>query len=82
MNVPSATRADTTGSTTTSTSTTGDSSSMFMQLLLAQLQNQDPMSPMDGNQLASQMVQLNLLDEVTQIQQDVAQMTSTPASSQ
>ena len=38
------------------------------------------MSPMDGNQLASQMVQLNLLDEVTQIQQAVAQMT--PSSGQ
>ncbi len=82
MNVTSATQADTAGTKTTSTSTSSDTSSTFMQLLLAQLQNQDPMSPMDGNQLASQMVQLNLLDQVTQIQQDVAQMTSTPASGQ
>ena len=80
MNVTSATHADTSGSTTPTTSTTSDTSSVFMQLLLAQLQNQDPMSPMDGNQLASQMVQLNLLDEVTQIQQDVAQLGSTPAA--
>lgn len=80
MNVAATTYADTTGSSTTSSSTTSDTSSVFMQLLLAQLQNQDPMSPMDGNQLASQMVQLNLLDEVTQIQQDVAQLT--PSSGQ
>jgi flagellar basal-body rod modification protein FlgD len=80
MNVTSATHADTAGSGTTSASTTSSTSSVFMQLLLAQLQNQDPMSPMDGNQLASQMVQLNLLDEVTQIQQDVAQLGSAPAT--
>lgn len=80
MNVTSAPQADTAASKTPSTSRSGDSSSTFMQLLLAQLQNQDPMSPMDGDQLASQMVQLNLLDEVTQIQQTVAQMASTPAS--
>lgn len=63
----------------TSSTANGDSSSMFMQLLLAQLQNQDPMSPMDGNQLASQMVQLNLLEEVTQIQQAVTQLTTKPS---
>ncbi len=80
MNVTGTTHADTAGSGTTSASTASSTSSPFMQLLLAQLQNQDPMSPMDGNQLASQMVQLNLLDEVTQIQQDVAQLGSTPAT--
>ena len=37
------------------------------------------MSPMDGNQLASQMVQMNLLDQVTQIQQDVSQLTAAPS---
>ncbi|HLH08042.1 MAG TPA: flagellar hook capping FlgD N-terminal domain-containing protein [Terriglobales bacterium] len=64
----------------TSTPKPSDTSSIFMQLLLTQLQNQDPMSPMDGNQLASQIVQLNLLDQVTQIQQLVSQMV-TPSKS-
>jgi flagellar basal-body rod modification protein FlgD len=81
MNVSPAMKAATSGNTTqTTSSTSNDTSSEFMQLLLAQLQNQDPMSPMDGNQLASQMVQMNLLDQVTQIRQAVAQLT-TPAAS-
>ncbi len=80
MNVTGTNYADTAASGTTSSSTTSSTDSTFMQLLLAQLQNQDPMSPMDGNQLASQLVQMNLLDEVTQIQQEVSQLT--PASSQ
>lgn len=80
MNVSSIMKADTAGDTTqTTSSTSSDTSSEFMQLLLAQLQNQDPMSPMDGNQLASQMVQMNLLDQVTQIQQDVSQLTAAPS---
>ena len=77
MNVSSIMKADTAGNTSQTTGSTTDStSSEFMQLLLAQLQNQDPMSPMDGNQLASQMVQMNLLDQVTQIQQDVARLSA------
>jgi flagellar basal-body rod modification protein FlgD len=80
MNVTGTTYADTAAGVTPSSSTTSGTDSTFMQLLLAQLQNQDPMSPMDGNQLASQMVQLNLLDEVTQIQQEVSQLK--PANSQ
>jgi flagellar basal-body rod modification protein FlgD len=40
---------------------------MFMQLLVAQLQNQDPTSPVDPTTFTSQLVQFNMLDQLTQI---------------
>jgi flagellar basal-body rod modification protein FlgD len=40
---------------------------MFMQLLVAQLQNQDPTNPVDPTQFTSQLVQFNMLDQLTQI---------------
>jgi flagellar basal-body rod modification protein FlgD len=43
--------------------------SMFMQLLITQLQNQDPLSPMDPSTFVSQLVEVNNLDQVTQIHQ-------------
>ncbi len=49
-----------------STSGTG-LDSMFMQLLITQLQNQDPTSPMDPSTFVSQLVEVNSLDQVSQI---------------
>jgi flagellar basal-body rod modification protein FlgD len=63
--------APTTASTSTSSSTSNNSLSstqtMFMQLLVAQLQNQDPTSPVDPTTFTSQLVQFNMLDQLTQI---------------
>lgn len=53
---------------------------MFMQLLMTQLQSQDPMSPMDTNTFVSQLVQFNTLDEVTQIRDLIQTLANaTPA---
>ncbi len=40
---------------------------MFMQLLVAQLKSQDPISPMDPTQFVGQLVDLNSLSELTKI---------------
>ncbi|ARC55706.1 Basal-body rod modification protein FlgD [Frondihabitans sp. 762G35] len=40
-------------------------SQMFMQLLVKQLQNQDPSSPMDTNAMISQTTQLAMMEQVT-----------------
>jgi flagellar basal-body rod modification protein FlgD len=55
--------------TSSSTSSTSASStqSMFMQLLVAQLQNQSPLNPVDPTQFTAQLVQFNMLDQLTQI---------------
>jgi flagellar basal-body rod modification protein FlgD len=39
----------------------------FMQLLIAQLQNQDPTSPMDGSQMAAQLAQFSSLEQLQNI---------------
>ena len=40
-----------------------------MQLLITQLQNQDPLSPMDPSTFVNQLVGVNSLDQLTQINQ-------------
>jgi flagellar basal-body rod modification protein FlgD len=39
--------------------------SMFLQLLVTQLQNQDPSSPMDTDQMISQTTQLAMMEQLT-----------------
>ncbi|MBF4581678.1 flagellar hook capping protein [Curtobacterium sp. VKM Ac-2865] len=46
------------------TSQTMDSE-VFMKLLVTQLRNQDPSSPMDTNQMISQQTQLAMMEQVT-----------------
>src|SRR5881397_3940704 len=47
----------------------------FLKLLLAQLQNQDPMKPMDDSQMIAQMAQFSAL-EATQTLQATIQQSS------
>jgi flagellar basal-body rod modification protein FlgD len=62
------------GTTSTSSSSSGLPTSqslnnMFLQLLVAQLQNQDPLDPLDPSQFVGQLAQFSELSEVTQIYQ-------------
>lgn len=41
-------------------------SNMFMSLLVTQLQNQDPSSPMDTNQMIGQTTQLAMMEKITE----------------
>jgi flagellar basal-body rod modification protein FlgD len=66
---------NTTTSTAKSSSTaTGD---QFMSLLLAQLQNQNPLEPMNDTEMVNQMVQLNSLTELQKISKALTSMTQT-----
>jgi len=40
-------------------------SDVFMKLLVTQLRNQDPSSPMDTNQMISQQTQLAMMEQIT-----------------
>ncbi len=40
---------------------------MFMSLLVAQLKNQDPLSPQDGTAFVAQLAQFNSLDQLVGI---------------
>ena len=50
---------------------------MFLQLLVAQIKNQDPMNPTDSTQFVSQLAQFSELEQVIGIRGDIeTQMTS------
>jgi flagellar basal-body rod modification protein FlgD len=46
-----------------------DTSGAYLQLLVAELQSQDPTSPLDPNQMTAQIVSLNQLDQLIQIRE-------------
>ena len=45
----------------------------FLKLLMAQLQNQDPLKPMDDTQMIAQMAQFSALEATQQLQQTIQQ---------
>jgi flagellar basal-body rod modification protein FlgD len=54
----------------------------FLQLLVAQLKNQDPMNPADGVQFLTQLTQFSQLEQTMQINQQVTGIQSILAGSQ
>ncbi|HZQ17832.1 MAG TPA: flagellar hook capping FlgD N-terminal domain-containing protein [Terriglobales bacterium] len=60
---------------------TDDTQSMFMKLLTAQLENQTPLDPVDPMQFTQELVQFNMLDQLTQINNTMQQLSGAPASS-
>ena len=44
---------------------------MFLQLLVTQIKNQDPLNPADGTQFVSQLAQFSELEQVIAIRQDL-----------
>lgn len=76
------TAADGTTSTTSSGLPTSQSlNNMFLQLLVAQLQHQDPLNPLDPSQFVGQLAQFSELSEVTQIYQLLQQAVPGTAGS-
>ena len=62
----------------TSTSSQNEvSKDEFMKLLVAQLQHQDPMNPMDNQQFLSQLATFSSLEQLVAINKGVADLTST-----
>jgi len=51
----------------TSASDAAATSDRFLKLLVAQLQNQDPLSPMDNAEVTSQMAQINTVSGIQQL---------------
>lgn len=72
-------------STSTSSSSSSNSSTSlqteFLNLLVTELQNQDPTSPVDPTAMVGQMVSLNQLDQLISINQVLQQsLSSSPGS--
>lgn len=62
-----------TGSSTTAATQQIDKN-MFLQLLVAQLQNQDPLNPTDSMQFVQQLAQFQQLEQSVNMGQDIAAM--------
>jgi len=55
------------GTQTTATTSTTEASDRFLKLLVAQMQNQDPLNPMDNAQVTSQMAQINTVTGIEKL---------------
>lgn len=54
----------------------------FLTLLVTQLQNQDPLNPMDNSQVTSQMAQLSTVSGINQLNATVQALSASMTSSQ
>ena len=63
---------------TSSITSTNDASSAdrFLKLLVAQMQNQDPLNPMDNAQVTSQMAQINTVSGIAKLNETVQRLNS------
>lgn len=54
----------------------------FLKLLVAQLNNQDPMNPMDNAQMTSQMAQINTVSGINQVNETIKSLSTQFAAMQ
>jgi len=72
---------------TKSTSSTGGTSpadlqNTFLQLLVAQLKNQDPTNPMDSSQMTSQLAQISTVQGISQLNTSLTSLSTQLAAGQ
>lgn len=61
---------------TTQTKNEAGAADRFLKLLVTQMQNQDPLNPMDNAQITSQMAQISTVDGITALNSTVKGMNS------
>jgi flagellar basal-body rod modification protein FlgD len=85
MNVTSATdttgKSNSTGQTTTTSSNSVDYNT-FLQLLIAEMKNQDPTNPTDTSQYMSQFAQLSTVEQAMQTNTKLDSLLSSQSLSQ
>ncbi|MFM0607437.1 flagellar hook assembly protein FlgD [Paraburkholderia sediminicola] len=77
-------------SASSSTSSTGSTSgtsatdlqNTFLQLLVAQLKNQDPTNPMDSSQMTSQLAQINTVSGISQLNTTLSSLATQMSAGQ
>jgi flagellar basal-body rod modification protein FlgD len=86
QNDPTAASSGSSG-TTAATGTSQVTKNMFLQLLVAQIKNQDPLSPADGTQFLTQLAQfqqleqsLNMGTDLSAVRSDLDKLVQTAAS--
>lgn len=69
-------------SSTTAQSSSNSDSEMFMQLMIAQLQNQDPTNPADTTDFMQQIASMSTVENIAKLNTTVEQMSASLLSSQ
>ncbi|AJK47974.1 flagellar hook assembly protein FlgD [Burkholderia plantarii] len=72
-NVPTDTMSNNSGLSSTSAA---DLQQTFLTLLVTQLQNQDPTSPVDSSQMTSQLAQINTVSGIAQLNSSLSSLSS------
>lgn len=76
------TTSKTSGSSTSGTDTSVGSQDYFLKLLVAQMNNQDPLNPMDSAQMTSQLAQLNTVQGIDKMSTQLDSLLGDVGSSQ
>lgn len=71
-----------TGSTANSDSSVSGAQTDFLNLLTTQLQNQDPLNPMDNAQMTSQLAQINTVDGINKLNATLTAMMNNSMTQQ
>ena len=82
IDTPAAVNSTPTTTTTTSTDSVQADQDKFMKLLVTQLQNQDPLNPMDNAAMTSQLAQLSTVTGINKVNATLESLRSDIASSQ
>ncbi len=70
------------GTASTATNTTQEAQDRFLKLLVTQMQNQDPLNPMDNAQVTSQLAQLSTVTGIDKLNTSVQSLGTSMQSSQ
>jgi len=65
---------------TTTSSLESPTKEMFLQLLVAQIKNQDPLNPTDGTQFLGQLAQFSELEQLIGIRETIGAINTTAAA--
>ena len=70
------------GSTSSSTSSTEDIQNRFLTLLVAQLENQDPLNPLDNTEITSQLAQMSTVQGIEQLNSQLSSLVNSLGDTQ
>ncbi|CAB3805182.1 flagellar hook assembly protein FlgD [Paraburkholderia fynbosensis] len=70
------TNSSTSSTSSTSGTSAADLQNTFLQLLVAQLKNQDPTNPMDSSQMTSQLAQISTVQGISQLNTSLSSLST------
>jgi flagellar basal-body rod modification protein FlgD len=74
--------SSTNSTSSTSGTSAADLQNTFLQLLVAQLKNQDPTNPLDSSQMTSQLAQISTVQGISQLNTSLSSLSSQLAAGQ